>query len=61
MFGLHRSGAGMGLLFGIGTAIFALWFTLRLVPKLIGMSVWLGSAAVTGTAALAIMYILDGS
>ncbi len=49
----------MGFLFGVGTAIFALWFTLRLVPKLIGLSFWLGSAAVTGSAALVIMYILD--
>lgn len=49
----------MGFLFGIGTAVFALWFTLRLLPRLIGLSFWLGSAAMTGGAALAVMYILD--
>ncbi len=51
----------MGFLFGIGTALVALWIILRLVPKMIGLSVWLGSAAITGGAALALLYLLDAN
>lgn len=49
----------MGLLFGLGTALVALWVVLRLVPKLVALSIWLGSVAVTGASALVIMYILE--
>lgn len=49
----------MGLIFGIGTALFALLMVLRLLPKLIGLSLWLGSAAITGGAALTILYLLQ--
>lgn len=48
----------MGFLFGIGTALFLLVFVLRWVPRLVGLSVWLGSAAVTGGAAMALLYLL---
>lgn len=48
----------MGFLFGIGTALFMLFVTLRILPKLVGLAFWLGSVSVTGGAALMIMYIL---
>ncbi|MEY4984315.1 MAG: hypothetical protein RIR62_2581 [Pseudomonadota bacterium] len=51
----------MGILFGVGTALVALVVILRLLPKMIGLSVWLGSAAVTGGAALAVLYLLDAN
>lgn len=56
----HHSGRDirMGFLFGIGTALFLLVFVLRWVPRLVGLSVWLGSAAVTGGAAMALLYLL---
>ena len=48
----------MGFIFGIGTALFLLLFVLRWVPRLVGLSFWLGSVAVTGGTALAVVYLL---
>ena len=48
----------MGFLIGIGTLLFAALLALRLLPKLVGLAFWLGSSAVTGGAALAILYLL---
>lgn len=47
----------MGLLFGVGTALMALVFAVRLVPKLFGLALWLGSAGVSGGAAFALIYL----
>ncbi len=55
------SGAGMGFLFGIGTAFFAFWIILRFVPRMIGLSVWMSSAGITGGAALVVLYLLDAN
>jgi hypothetical protein len=49
----------MGLIFGIGGFLFALLMVLRLLPKLLGLSLWLGSAAITGGAALMILSLLE--
>jgi hypothetical protein len=50
---------GMGVIFGIGSIVFALLFAVRLLPKLVGLSLWLASAAITGGAALTVLYLLD--
>jgi hypothetical protein len=48
----------MGFIFGIGSALFLLFFIVRWLPRMIGLSLWLGSAAVTGGGALAVLYLL---
>lgn len=47
----------MGLLFGVGTALMVLVFAVRLLPKLFGLALWLGSAGVSGGAAFALLYL----
>lgn len=48
----------MGLIFGLGSALFLLLFALRWLPRLVGLSFWLVSSAATGGAALAVLYLL---
>lgn len=49
----------MGFVFGIGSALLLLFFVLRWLPRLVGLSFWLGSSAVAGGAALAVLYLLS--
>jgi hypothetical protein len=49
----------MGFIFGIGMALFLLFLVLRWLPRLVGLSIWLGSAALTGGGALVILYLLS--
>lgn len=46
----------MGLLFGVGTVLMALFLAVKLLPKLVGLAFWLGSVSVTGGAALVLLY-----
>ncbi len=48
----------MGILLGLGTLLFIAFMAIRLLPKLVGLAFWLGSTAVTGGAALVILYLL---
>ena len=48
----------MAMIFGLGTLLVAAIFALRLLPKLVGLAFWLASMAVTGGAALAVLYLL---
>ena len=48
----------MAFLLGIGTLLFVAFLALRLLPKLVGLAFWLGSSAITGGAALVILYLL---
>lgn len=48
----------MAIFFSIGTLLLAALMALRLLPKLVGLAFWLGSSAVTGGSALAILYLL---
>ncbi|MBC2836110.1 hypothetical protein H7F16_11390 [Gemmobacter straminiformis] len=47
----------MGLLFGVGTMLVALVFVVRLVPKLFGLALWLGSAGASAGAAFFLIYL----
>lgn len=47
----------MGLIFGLGSALMAIFFLARLLPRLIGLSFWLGSAGITAGTALAVLYL----
>jgi hypothetical protein len=49
----------MGLLFGIGSALFALVFLARLLPRAIGLTVWLGSAGFSAMVALGTLYLIQ--
>ena len=49
----------MAIFFSIGTLLLAAFMALRLLPKLVGLAFWLGSSAVTGGSALAILYLLS--
>jgi hypothetical protein len=48
----------MAMIFGLGTVLLAAVLLLRLLPKLVGLAFWLGSMAVTGGAALVVLYLL---
>lgn len=48
----------MGIFLSLGTVLLAAFMAIRLLPKLVGLAFWLGSSAVTGGAALAILYLL---
>ncbi len=48
----------MVMIFSLGTLLFAAIFALRLLPKLVGLAFWLASMVVTGSAALAVLYML---
>ena len=48
----------MAIFFSIGTLLVAAFMALRLLPKLVGLAFWLGSSAITGGSALAILYLL---
>jgi hypothetical protein len=49
----------MAIFFSIGTLLLAAFMALRLLPKLVGLAFWLGSSAITGGSALAILYLLS--
>jgi hypothetical protein len=51
----------MGLIFGAGSALLALLMLVRLLPRLLALSVWLGSAAITGGLAFTLLYAYAGS
>lgn len=52
----------MGLIFGTGAALMSLWLVLRLVPRTLGLTFWLGKTGLTaGTAALVLYYLLKGA
>ena len=50
-------GGTVGLILGAGTALMFLVFVLRLVPKAIGLLLWLGSAGATAAAAFLLLYL----
>jgi hypothetical protein len=50
---------GMAIFLGLGTFLLAAFMAIRLLPKLVGLAFWLGSSAITGGAALAILYLLS--
>jgi hypothetical protein len=49
----------MAIFFSIGTLLFAAFMAFRLLPKLVGLAFWLGSSAITGGSAFAILYLLS--
>ncbi len=48
----------MGLIFGTGAAIAALLMLVKLLPRAIGLTFWLGTTGFTATAATLILYVL---
>ncbi|WP_216824626.1 hypothetical protein [Paragemmobacter aquarius] len=56
----RKAGAGMGLIFGAGAAVMALWMVLRLLPKAVGLTVWLGTTGFTAATAAIVLYMLLG-
>ena len=50
----------MGLLFGVGTVLMALFLSVRVLPKLVGLAFWLGSVSITGGTALILLYHFAG-
>lgn len=50
----------MGLVFGTGAAVMALWMVLRMLPKAVGLAVWLGTTGFTAVTAAAVLYLVLG-
>lgn len=50
----------MGLIFGTGAALMALWMVLRLLPKAVGVTVWLGTTGFTAATAAVVLYMVLG-
>lgn len=46
----------MGLLFGVGTMLMALFLAVKILPRLVGLAFWLGSVSITGGTALVLLY-----
>lgn len=46
----------MGLLFGSGAALMALFMLLRFIPKAVGLAVWFGTTGFTAVAAALVLY-----
>lgn len=52
----------MGLIFGAGAALMALWVFVRLLPKAVGLTFWLAKTGFTAAAASMVLYlVLKGS
>lgn len=50
-------GGRMGLLIGAGSGLLALLFLVRLLPRAIGLALWLGTAGFSAATALALLYL----
>ncbi len=49
----------MGVFFGAGAALMALWLCLRLVPRTFGLAFWLGKTGFTAAAAATVLYLIS--
>lgn len=52
----------MGLIFGAGAMLMALFVAFRLLPKLVGLTVWLGTVGFSAVMATLVIYmVMKGS
>jgi hypothetical protein len=48
------------MIFGLGSLLFGTLFFFRLLPRLISLSFWLGSALITTGFGVLVVYVLSG-
>ena len=62
MSGKYQQGrAGVGLVFGLGSLFLGVLFLLRLLPRFVSLSCWLGSGLLTGGLGFLVLYVLTKS